>query len=56
MSSNIGSKMWWKMTKVLNNGQVNNLNNTPLIDGNSIIINDYARVNMFNNLLSASLL
>ncbi len=31
--SDIGYKNWWKIYKILNNGQVNNLNNTPLLDG-----------------------
>ncbi len=34
--------MWWKMTKILKNSQVNNLNNTQLLDGNSVITYDYA--------------
>ncbi len=50
LSSNIGSKKWWKMTKILKNGHANNLNNTPLLYGNSVITDDYARANMFNNL------
>ncbi len=37
------------MTKILKNGHANNLNNTPLLDGNSVITDDYARANMFNN-------
>ncbi len=49
LSSNIGSKKWSKMTKILTNDHVNNLNNTPLLDGNSLITDDYARANMFNN-------
>ncbi len=36
------------MTKILKNGHANNLNNTPLLDGNSVITDDYARANMFN--------
>ncbi len=47
-SSNIGSNKWWNMTKILTNSHVNNLNNTPLLDGNSVITDDYARANMLN--------
>ncbi len=35
------------MTKILKNGHPNNLNNTSLLDGNSVITDDYARANMF---------
>ncbi len=36
------------MTEILKNGHANNLNDTPLLDGNSVITDDYARANMFN--------
>ncbi len=39
------------MTKILKNGHANNVNNTPLLDGNSVITDDYARANMFNKFL-----
>ncbi len=48
LPSNIGSKKWWKITKILKNGHANNLNNTQLLDGNRVITDDYARANMFN--------
>ncbi len=54
LSSNIGSKQWWKMTAILNNGRVNNLNDTSLLDGNSVITDDYARAICLTNVLSAS--
>ncbi len=37
------------MTKILKNDHANKLDNTPLLDGNSVITDDYARANMFNN-------
>jgi hypothetical protein len=48
LTSNISSKKWWKMAKSLNNGQNNSVNNTPLIDGNSIITDNLDKANLLN--------
>jgi hypothetical protein len=48
LSSDIASKKWWKLAKSLNGGQASSVNNTPLLDGNRIVTDNFDRANLFN--------
>ena len=48
LTSNISCKKLWKMAKSPNNCQINFVNNSLIVDGNNILIDNLEKANLFN--------